>query len=76
MSYKQAMKWHKKHPKGIRNLYFGFDCSTKPKPKTIAEIIEFYPEYLAFHKKNKSKEKGNNVCCLCEYIEWQLKNQK
>ena len=28
MSYQQAMKWHKKHPKGVRNNYMGFACSS------------------------------------------------
>lgn len=36
MSYAQAMRWHRKHPKGIRNLYLGFDCSSSPPPpKTV-----------------------------------------
>ena len=28
MSYEKAMKWAKKHPKGIRNLFLGFDSFT------------------------------------------------
>ena len=28
MSYEKAMKWGKKHPKGIRNLALGFDAFT------------------------------------------------
>lgn len=32
MSYAQAMKWAKKHPKGIKQMYFGFAPSETPWP--------------------------------------------
>ena len=30
MSYEKAMKWGRKHPKGIRNLFLGFAAFTTP----------------------------------------------
>ena len=27
MSYQKMMKWHRKHPKGIKQMYMGFDTS-------------------------------------------------
>ena len=69
MSYKQAMKWHKKHPKGIPNLYMGFDASTAPAKKTRRETIEFYyQKYLPYHIQNRSAEKGIMVYTLRDYI--------
>ncbi len=53
MSYAKAMKWHKKHPRGIRNLYLGFDTASAPEISTEAQIRQFHrAKYLPFHKKN------------------------
>lgn len=65
MSYKQAMKWHRKHPKGIKNLYFGFDCGSR-KVKTKEETRDFYPEYVAWHKKNNDPD--YKISTLTEYV--------
>lgn len=55
MSYAQAMRWHKKHPRGGKAQYMGFDTSSAPLFKTEAEIREFHrTEYTAYHLKNKT----------------------
>ena len=54
MSYAQAMKWHKKHPRGIRNLYMGFDASSSPLPS---------PRYVCMRLK-----RINNPSLVWEYI--------
>lgn len=64
MSYKQAMKWAKKHPKGIRNLYFGFDSHMPAKKPTEEEAREFYPKYVEYHQKIGTKD----ILTLEEYI--------
>lgn len=49
------MKWHKKHPRGGKAQYMGFDTSSAPEIKTEAEVREFHrTKYLAYHKKNKT----------------------
>lgn len=35
MSYDQAMKWGKKHRKGITKAYFGFACASTPWPAAV-----------------------------------------
>ncbi len=36
MSYAQCMKWHRKHPKGGKPQYMGFDAfSSKPIPPKV-----------------------------------------
>ena len=65
MSYEQAMKWHKKHPRGGKAQYMGFDTSSKPKFKTEAEIREFHQtEYLDYHKKQGTE----NILSEDEYV--------
>ena len=55
MSYAQAMKWHKKHPRGGKAQYMGFDTSSAPVIKTEAEMRLFHQnKYLPFHLKNNS----------------------
>ncbi len=66
MSYKQAMKWHKKHPRGGKPQYMGFDSSSPVKVKTEQELRDFYPEYVAFHKKQKNSD--HKVLTIDEYV--------
>jgi hypothetical protein len=40
MSYKQAMKWAKKHPKGIRHNYMGFDTGSGSWPAPWCKICD------------------------------------
>jgi hypothetical protein len=58
MSYAQAMRWHKKHPRGGKPQYMGFDTAVAPKIRTEEETREFHrTKYLEYHTKNNTDPK-------------------
>lgn len=56
MSYQKAMKWNKKHPKGIKQMYMGFDTSESGRPiRHSVAFMECYFEHQAECKAAKLK---------------------
>lgn len=56
MSYEKMMKWNRKHPKGIKQMYMGFDTSTPGgKIRHSSAFIDCYFEHREECKKVKIK---------------------
>jgi hypothetical protein len=75
------MRWHKKHPRGGKAQYMGFDTSSAPIFQTEAEIREFHrTKYLSYHYKNKTNKdivqsedayvKTSQECYQRDLIKW------
>ena len=67
MSYEKAMRWHKKHPKGIKNLFMGFDSCSKKTPSMSSN-----PRFVAceWFKQRHSHSEGAQYVrdCVREQI--------
>jgi hypothetical protein len=68
MSYEQMMKWNRKHPRGGKRQYMGFDSSSGFTP-SHAWLVEDYQPYL-----DKCKAEGITPMGCKEYYDYQVQN--
>lgn len=52
MSYAQAMRWHKKHPRGGKAQYMGFDTANAEFIAAGPDVLETLKGLINYHYHN------------------------